>query len=135
LSRGLPEKPACQAGSRLTAIVRPMRTHPILREDGSMLAFEIGNTFITLAVISKILYTVRGVSSVRPGGADDRLVFEFEGESCVVNEPFGDNSRYWIGPAFPERSNLDARQLQQAFERHTGTIRRFMNAMFRRKKA
>lgn len=101
-----------------------------------MLAFEIGNTFITLGAISKILYSVRGVSSIRPAaGADDRLLFEFEGESCIVNEPFGDNSRYWIGPAFPQQSTLDARPLQQAFARHTGAIRRFMNAVLQRKKA
>jgi hypothetical protein len=101
-----------------------------------MLAFEIGNTFITLRTISEILNSVRGVTGVRPtADADGRLLFEFGGESCVVNEPFGDNSRYWIGPAFPQQSALDARQLERAFASHVGLVQRFMNAMSSGKKA
>jgi hypothetical protein len=32
---------------------------------------------------------------------EDRIKFLFHGEPFVVNEPFGDNSRYWIGPVEP----------------------------------
>jgi hypothetical protein len=33
---------------------------------------------------------------------DDRFTFVYLGSSCVVNEPLGDNSRYWIGPVEKE---------------------------------
>jgi hypothetical protein len=99
------------------------------------MAFEIGNAFITLRGISRILRCVEGVTGLRTtSGSDDRLLFEYAGESCVVSEPFGDNSRYWIGPAFPERSSLDVRPLQQAFARHTRVLDRLFDATTRRKK-
>lgn len=107
-----------------------MRTHPVLRSDGTVMAFEIGSAFITMDGISRILRSVSGVSGIRPTtGSDDRLLFEYEGESCAVSEPFGDNSRYWIGPASPDHSRLDVRPLQQAFARNMGVFRRLLDAV------
>jgi hypothetical protein len=36
------------------------------------------------------------------------------GRPCVVNEPFGDNSRYWIGPVEKDPL-LDLRAIHDAF--------------------
>jgi hypothetical protein len=48
----------------------------------------------------RILESVNGVSDVRRNWFnEDRFSFTFLGRACIVNEPFGDNSRYWIGPA------------------------------------
>lgn len=58
----------------------------------------------------EILHSADGASGVRrTAGSDDRLQFEYDGETCVVHGPFGDNGRDWIGPAFPENSTLDTR--------------------------
>lgn len=108
-----------------------MKTYPINRSDGSMLAFEIGNSLVSLRRITRVLGGISGVSGVRPmAGGDDRLMFEFGGESCVVNEPFGDNSRYWIGPAFPEGSTLDMKPVQLAFAVSQGPVSSLWNALF-----
>ena len=48
----------------------------------------------------RVLTSVQGVSDFkRARSNDDRFAFIYRGRSCVVQEPFGDNSRYWVGPA------------------------------------
>ena len=51
----------------------------------------------------RLLKTVAGVTEVHLGGrfgsSDDvRIEFKCQGHDYIVMEPFGDNSRYWIGP-------------------------------------
>jgi len=47
---------------------------------------------------------------------DDRIVFKFYGREVVVHEPFGDNSRYWVGPQDPDASSdNDITPLHEAF--------------------
>ena len=48
--------------------------------------------------------------------SEDRFSFSFLGRSCVVNEPLGDNSRYWIGPTEFDPP-LDMRPVHDAFGR------------------
>jgi hypothetical protein len=48
---------------------------------------------------------------------EDRALFMYGGERWVVNEPFGDNSRYWIGPERGRDSALDARPVHEAFQK------------------
>ena len=48
---------------------------------------------------------------------DDRFSFTFRGRSCVVNEPWGDNSRYWIGPTEME-PQIDMRPVHDAFRKY-----------------
>ena len=48
----------------------------------------------------KVLQSVEGVKDVqRNWFNENRYSFSFQGRSCVVHEAFGDNDRYWIGPA------------------------------------
>ena len=61
-------------------------------------------------------------------------MFECGGETCVVHEPFGDNSRYWIGPAFPERSAIDMRPIQQAFAGSENVLQRILEGIGARRK-
>jgi hypothetical protein len=100
-----------------------MKTRPILRPDGTVFAFEIPKPFTTWGLI-RFLRTVEGVSAVKvPRGLTHelRLAFRFHGEPFVVEEPYGDNDRYWIGPENPRESRLDMTLLHQAFEAHRGT--------------
>ena len=63
----------------------------------------------------RLLESVEGVTNVRRNWFnDDRFSFCFLGRACVVNEPWGDNSRYWIGPANLEPP-LDIRPVHEAF--------------------
>jgi hypothetical protein len=70
-------------------------------------AFEVANSVIgrggTCAVVkeipgSKILRGPRFWSWFRE---DQFCEFEVNGRRFVIEEPFGDNSRYWIGPEPP----------------------------------
>ena len=107
-----------------------MKTYPIIRSDGTLRGFEIGVTFTTLRQIMEILHSADGVSSVRrTAGSDDRLQFEYDGETCVLHEPFGDNSRYWIGPAFPENSTVDMRPLQKVFASSDNVLEKVVRAV------
>jgi hypothetical protein len=80
-----------------------MRTHPILDSNGNLCAFEVSNLLLGAATIGRILRKQLGATiPYRPwwnlNVGDVRLEFTLNSLDFVVIEPFGDNSRYWIGP-------------------------------------
>lgn len=93
-----------------------MRTYPHVRNDGTIAYFEISNAFPwSLGFMRRVLTSVEGVSDFRrERNCDDRFSFLYFGRRCVVHEPFGDNSRYWIGPAEPEPP-IDMTAMRDAF--------------------
>lgn len=93
-----------------------MRTYPDVRGDGSIKSFEISNSFWwSFGPMRKLLESVKGVTDVRRNWFnEDRFSFGFLGRACVVNEPWGDNSRYWIGPTDLEPP-LDMKPVHEAF--------------------
>jgi hypothetical protein len=95
-----------------------MRTYPHVRDDGTIAYFEISNAFPwSLGFMRRVLTSVEGVSGFRrERNSDDRFCFVYVGRRCVVHEPFGDNSRYWIGPAEPEPP-IDMTVMRDAFTR------------------
>ena len=109
-----------------------MKTYPILRADGSMLAFEITSGWVTFRPLFKILRSVHGVANVRRNHFnDDRLSFLYLGEHCVINEPWGDNSRYWVGPKEAAASSLNLTPINQAFQAHQGALSRVWSKLCR----
>lgn len=107
-----------------------MTTYPILRADGSMLAFEITSGWVTFRPLFKVLRSVQGVTDVRRNYFNaDRLSFLYLGEPCVVNEPWGDNSRYWVGPRETEGSVLNLTSINQAFQAHQGALSRVFSKL------
>jgi hypothetical protein len=93
-----------------------MKTYPIWRPDGWLHGFEIGNSFISMAAIERILHSVDGVSSLnRQFRSDDRLTFAFRGAPWVVHEPFGDNSRYWTSPRDAANHSFEVGPIHDAF--------------------
>lgn len=106
-----------------------MRTYPSQREsDGRVLGFEIENVYASLATIARILRGIDGVSDVRkrrPFTAFDEIHirFSFRGVECFVWEPFGDNSRYWIGQ-HKDPGALDLALVEQAFKNYNPPIHR-----------
>ena len=96
-----------------------MKTHPILRADGSLCAFEISSAWIIFRPLYGILRSVPGVESVkRIWFKGDRISFTFDGVPYVVSELYGDNSRFWVGPVLPE-SPVNIEPLHDAFKRYT----------------
>jgi hypothetical protein len=73
-------------------------------EDGRVYAFEVSSV-IGRRRACEVASRIPGVTVLeRPkrfsfgGGPDQFCRFELDGQVFVIWEPFGDNSRYWIGP-------------------------------------
>ncbi len=80
-----------------------MEIFPIKDDSGSLIAFEIENAYISLGKIASLLTGLDGISRVRKrsifsGRSEVRVQFRYAGKNFAVIEPFGDSSRYWIGP-------------------------------------
>ena len=105
---------------RLTCSVRPLvKTYPIFREDGSMLALEVTSAWLTFRPLLSIMRSVPGVADVRRQYFnEDRIRFVYLGVECVINEPWGDNSRYWIGPKSPDNSSINVAPINSALQNH-----------------
>ena len=103
-----------------------MRTFEIHSDDeGYFVAFEIENAYVRPSKVREILSTVDGVQSVAVGNPsgesrDIRVTFDYEGIEFIVWEPYGDNSRYWIGPKQTEGqlSDIDITPLAEAFREY-----------------
>jgi hypothetical protein len=93
-----------------------MKTYPDTRPDGTVASFEVSNFFPwSLGFMRRVLNSVEGVTGYkRQWFNEDRFTFVYRGRACVVNEPFGDNSRYWIGPTEREPP-LDMSAVHDAF--------------------
>ena len=81
-----------------------MRTYDVHSQTGELLAFEV-SSLLGVSGAARILEGLRGVRILERqrlfrGLRDEeiRIRFEFEGERFTVEEPFGDNSRFWVGP-------------------------------------
>ena len=99
-----------------------MRTWPIVKADGSLRGFEITSAWVTFSPLFRILRSVPGVSDVRRNRRkDDRVLFNYYGKPGVVHEPWGDNSRYWVGLENPDGSpDVDIGPIHDAFRRYRG---------------
>lgn len=96
-----------------------MKTYPITSENGLCKAFEVNNVYIGPKKIAALLSSVDGVTQINCGSRTDvRVEFSYSGSHCVVTEPFGDNSRYWIGPIDFEKSNLDMNSIKVVFDKY-----------------
>lgn len=79
-----------------------MRTFLLNNDEGELSGFEISNSFLSSGGIAKYVRRIQGcevVGTRRWFSADEVHVrFSFSGKRFIVWEPFGDNSRLWIGP-------------------------------------
>ena len=85
-----------------------MITHDLLDEDGRVYAFEVDNVGLGRKGVCSVVETIPGARiSRRPKPLSwfrEEVFCEFsvDGVAFVAWEPFGDSSRYWIGPEPPE---------------------------------
>ena len=81
-----------------------MKTYPVLTKDGSRaFAFEIENIYISPGTAARLVAAVDGVADVKlrrmfSKSSDVHIEFNYHGQPYILWEPFGDSSRYWIGP-------------------------------------
>jgi hypothetical protein len=98
-----------------------MKVHDLVDSAGRLCAFEVDNHFLTRRHASRIAATVAGVVVVKTSrlfrDSDDFCHFKIGEATYVIEEPFGDNSRYWVGPIeFERRDDLAA--IRATFEAH-----------------
>ncbi len=104
-----------------------MKTYSSGADTAHLSSFEIEHAFITHRTIARLLNTVDGVSEVRcrplfASWGDVRIVFKYFGHDYIAEEPFGDNSRYWIGPASADGDATRARDIgaiKLVFDNHS----------------
>ena len=101
-----------------------MITYQVLTtEAGCTAAFEIENLGVTRSGCARLLRKIPGVADVQPIKlrrllrTDQRVTFKYLGQDFEVMEPFGDNSRYWIGPVNPSNGRPDITAIENAFTR------------------
>lgn len=102
-----------------------MKTYPAKTSpDGRPVAFEVENAYIGSAAVARLLQTAEGASEVKrrrifSGDGDVHVRFKYRGHPCIVWEPYGDNSRYWIGPEDVENFSGDIRSVEQVFSNYS----------------
>lgn len=105
-----------------------MKTYDALERNGNIEGFEIESSYIGVNQAASVLKQIAGVSDVRVRKTlsefrDVHIRFKFCNLECVLWEPFGDNSRYWIGPERPG-GETDFSALRAGFERYRPSILR-----------
>ena len=99
-----------------------MKVYKMIRESEQLFAFEIDNIYIRPRKIAKLLDAVDGVSNIslrKPfcTSSDIHLEFKYCGKDFIVWEPYGDSSRYWIGPK-QDGCAIDISILVKVFEEY-----------------
>ncbi|MGQ0620019.1 MAG: hypothetical protein ACT4QA_08905 [Panacagrimonas sp.] len=126
-----------------------MKTYPINTESEHCYAFEIENAYITPRKIARLLKGFGGVSAIhtrKPFSSSNSIhvSFHYMGREFIVWEPFGDNSRYWIGPKHEKGNSTDVNAIREVFDRYEppiaikilgDLITLNVKALFRRSKA
>ena len=78
-----------------------------------------------MRAVKRLLRSVDGVTSIkRQFRSEDRLTFSFNGVPWVVHEPWGDNSRYWIGPREAKDHRFDVAPIHDAFAHYRSPLAR-----------
>jgi hypothetical protein len=89
-----------------------MKVYDLHDKAGRAFAFEIPNVLLGRKGACRVVRKIPGVrvlKSPKPFSWSRQEVFcEFEvsGQRFQIWEPFGDNSRYWIGPEPPEYTEV-----------------------------
>jgi hypothetical protein len=87
-----------------------MRIYDVKDSEGCAFAFEVKNLFLGRSAASKFVSKLPGVKMLRSPKSFSYFreevfcEFELSGHQFQIWEPFGDSSRYWIGPKDKTRS-------------------------------
>jgi len=79
-----------------------MKVYDVLDKDGRVFAFEVNNFLLSRRRVCAIVRKIPGVRVIHAPKLFSRdeefCEFEVDGQRFVVWEPWGDSSRFWIGP-------------------------------------
>jgi len=84
-----------------------MKTYPLYDSQQRLVAFEVPNWRIGRRGVCSVVQRIVGATLTRRPRflswlrEDVFCEFEVDGATYVVEEPWGDSSRYWIGPEPP----------------------------------
>ena len=81
-----------------------MKTYDLHNNEGRLFAFEVDNAFLGRRGACRVIRSIPNVKILREpkflSWFREEVFCEFElgGHTFEVWEPYGDNSRYWVGP-------------------------------------
>ena len=101
-----------------------MTIHDLRNSDGNVFAFEVSNFLLSRRACCRIVRRIPGAHLLNqppffswPWSSEDEFCeFELDAVKFVVWEPWGDSSRYWIGPQ-PLRWVPEITWVREAFAR------------------
>jgi hypothetical protein len=103
-----------------------MTTYDLSVDQGRIFAFEIENMPLGRRGVCRVAKSIPGCTIKRTPvffswfREDSFCEFEVDGELYEAFEPFGDNSRYWIGPkniTETDRWRPQTKKVREAFEK------------------
>ena len=100
-----------------------MKIYDLHDAGGRVYAFEVSNLLLSRDGVVKVASSIPGaVVTRRRAGSwftdkDEFCEFIVNGQPFVAWEPFGDNSRYWIGPTPPAWCE-QVSVVREAFAKH-----------------
>lgn len=99
-----------------------MNTYPLTLENGTVYAFELENTYIRPRKVAEILAEIDGVTNIKlrklfSSSSDTHVKFKYRNKDFMVWEPYGDSSRYWIGP-INESDEISVSSLEYSFKQY-----------------
>ena len=98
-----------------------MKTYELLDTDGRVYAFEVNNSGLGRKGVCRVVETIPDATIIRRPKflswfrEEVFCEFDVDGKTFVAWEPYGDNSRYWIGPE-PPRWLPQTQSVRDAFE-------------------
>lgn len=107
-----------------------LKTYPIHANGGGRAyAFEVENIYLSVATAARLLAEVEGVVDVKRRRAlsrssDVHMVFKYCGRPYMIWEPYGDSSRYWVGPQENAGGAGDIAALEAVFKRYRPPLHR-----------
>lgn len=95
-----------------------MKTYIIKDNNGNPFAFEIDNVYISIQKLAQIISTLKEIKNIKTRKLFEQkneyhIEFEYAGYPFVVWEPFGDSSRYWIGPKDTENKTDKIKDIEE----------------------
>src|SRR5262245_34019463 len=95
--------PRRRAAERPVRWAAELKLYEIRDDQNRVIAFEISNLFISRRRVCRVVERIAGARiTTRPkflswSRQDVFCEFELDGASFQIEEPYGDNSRYWVG--------------------------------------
>jgi hypothetical protein len=106
-----------------------MNTRQIKNAQGIIYAIEVDMRYAGVRTLAQLIGSALGVSNVNvrkpfSRSGDTRATFLFHGVECVITEPWGDSSEYWIGPAHEGEKTPDMSPIEQRLKDYKPPIYR-----------